>query len=770
MSAELELIARLKNEAKAGLTDLKGNLKDMGVSAEKSSLQLAAVKQQSQLLETQTNKLARAVAMGEKSFDDAERELAEYKRGMADLGQQTTTADTKSRNFGATLQRGLQIYAQVAAGAAAMAVVFKKAFDFAEEGAQLELLEDRFGRLAASIGSNGEQILSALDEATGGMMTTAEQISAASQIISLGLATNEGDVVRLATLVSELGWDMSQVILTFANDSKMRLDSLGLSVTDVEERTRKFIAAGHDASEAFDLAVIEAGEAKLLLLGSAADSSAGAYQRLRVMTAELTDELKRWLAEGLTPVIRTINGDYGDAIGNTIEGNLAQVESMEDLIEAGQRLDSQYRGITRVAADLTGAGDEITEGMLATARAMARGSDSFEEYEDNLRLAFGDANLQRIHDQTFAMGLNQESLYRLERGMAQAELADRKFFAAQVDVEAITAEVAVALRQQAQAAYELSPAYDEFQDKLIQTNAQLSEEEAFVLRANQALRDSQTELGNLGGSLDTTGGNLDGFYTATDQARGITSQFRDEINRVKEDLFGVPPAADAAKTAWNIAAGEMWVEANRVRLEVEKMNEELDSINESYATEIKVENYQETFDAIAALKGIAEDTAGDYNINYNVTTTGSGPEGGGAAGGGAGDLPAPDVPGGNIGPGASSGLSNYMVPAGFNNDNFYIPVSSGEVVNVTTRTQQMLGGGGGIGSPAPPLTFGFGDETAASVADSPTTTSTGSGFVFSPTTTINAGGGADVERIRQVVRQELATAGRQAESQWRMRR
>ncbi|MBK8131032.1 MAG: hypothetical protein IPK53_19670 [bacterium] len=91
----------------------------------------------------------------------------------------------------------------------------------------MELSADRFDKLTASIGTTSAALMGELGAATGDMMTNAQMMASASQIISLGLADTQEGVVDLASLVSELGWDMSQVILTFANNSKMRLDAPG---------------------------------------------------------------------------------------------------------------------------------------------------------------------------------------------------------------------------------------------------------------------------------------------------------------------------------------------------------------------------------------------------------------------------------------------------------------------------------------------------------------------------------------------------------------
>src|SRR5690606_2445834 len=127
----------------------------------------------------------------------------------------------------------------------------------------LQTTAQRFDKLAHSIGSTSDAMLGDLRTATKGMISDMELMASASQIISLRLADNEGQVTRLATVVGTLGWDMQQVILTFANMSTMRLDALGLSVEEVKTKAAELEAAGMSAQEAFKEAVILAGEARL---------------------------------------------------------------------------------------------------------------------------------------------------------------------------------------------------------------------------------------------------------------------------------------------------------------------------------------------------------------------------------------------------------------------------------------------------------------------------------------------------------------------------
>jgi hypothetical protein len=139
----------------------------------------------------------------------------------------------------------------------------QQAYATLRAGAELQTTTERFGKLAASIGTTADVMLGKLREATKGMISDAELMASASGIVSLKLADNEEQVVRLATVVGTLGWDMQQVILTFANLSTMRLDALGLSVDEVKQKQKELMDQGMSTAAAFKEAVIQAGEARL---------------------------------------------------------------------------------------------------------------------------------------------------------------------------------------------------------------------------------------------------------------------------------------------------------------------------------------------------------------------------------------------------------------------------------------------------------------------------------------------------------------------------
>lgn len=339
-------------------------------------------------------------------------------KAAASLKQVNQGAD-KAQSAMQKFNAGLKVVESTMVALGAAGAVFKTAFDMAEAGAQIRLAQERFENLAASIGASSAEILAGITDVTGGMLTQAQAIESANQIINLGLADTGQEVVDLAGLVANLGWDMQTVIMTFANDSKMRLDALGLSVTDVEARMKKFQAAGHSASEAFDLAVIDAGQAKLELLGSAADSSAGSWARFRVQVAEITDSFKTMLADGLTPVVSYITGSYAQSITEVAEGQLAAAQSGEQLIDVLTRQLEVYRAAGNGGLFLTNMEEAVAQSMVNTMSAIAQSSDSLEEFTAALQEAGVNADLVRhyVYVATGVVGQSAEVFYRHQRAV-----------------------------------------------------------------------------------------------------------------------------------------------------------------------------------------------------------------------------------------------------------------------------------------------------------------------------------------------------------------
>lgn len=358
----------------AGIAEAMRGIGGLGQAAKKTDLEMAVARRNTQLYQAGMRALAKDVGTGKISMEAAE---ARAKALRQELGQgETVTKQSGLRwtEMKAKLDLASQAFQTVKQVAA-------EVWQTVGEGAQLELAEARFEKLAGSIGASSDSILQKFSAATGGMISNAEMVANASQIISLGLAGNETDVVRLGNVVSQLGLDMSQVILTFANDSKMRLDALGLSITDVEARTKAYTDTGMAMSQAFDLAVLDALEAKLELIGSAADTTAGDMLKVEAAWANITDEGKKFVALQAGPAVSELADTIGELNTRTEQGlspfsNLVLVVGKLNTAVGGwggegflNWLDKGQKGVSDLTGKITKVTGEVESGLAFTSAA-----------------------------------------------------------------------------------------------------------------------------------------------------------------------------------------------------------------------------------------------------------------------------------------------------------------------------------------------------------------------------------------------------------------
>lgn len=211
-------------------------------------------------------------------------------------------------------------------------------FDALEEGAAISRLNDQFETLAGSIGTTGDALKTKLKDATQGLVDDASLVSGAVDLISLGLAKTEDSAVRLGAVVGALDWDLQVLSLTLANNSTARLDSLGLSMEAVKTRAAALAEEGYNLDEAFDLAVLLEGEARVKLMGNAAETTAGRLRILQNTATNAGNAFKVAFAESLAGAIKVAADEVGyldaaiqetAANAGSLLGNIATVATLQ---------------------------------------------------------------------------------------------------------------------------------------------------------------------------------------------------------------------------------------------------------------------------------------------------------------------------------------------------------------------------------------------------------------------------------------------------------
>lgn len=260
-------------------------------------------------------------------------------------------------------------------------LALKKLYDVAREGAELEYTRIKFDRLAESVGTTSDVLLTELRTATRGTLSDMEAMALAANLLSLGLAKNGDEAVRLAKIQSGLGMDMNQLVLTMTNQTTMRFDALGVSVDGFEEKVEALKEQGYSANDAFNEAFLQQAEMQLERVGNAADESIGSFKRFESQWKNTMDRVKTDTAESLSPLVEVLaegmeaNNSYARAL--EISG-MSQREFSFRATQAGMSI-TEYAGSV-IEADLatqtfTGTLENTGEQAVLTAEQLKEITD-----------------------------------------------------------------------------------------------------------------------------------------------------------------------------------------------------------------------------------------------------------------------------------------------------------------------------------------------------------------------------------------------------------
>lgn len=172
-------------------------------------------------------------------------------------------------------------------------------YELGELGAQAERTEGTFARIAGGA-DNAAQMLDALKVATMGTKGEAELMAGATNLMALGMgdtAEELGAIMRnVEGLGARFGGNMQTFQLMMSNDSLMRIDSFGIGVEEATKRIEEYKAAGMEAGEAFDTAILDLMSDKFDALGGSVEDATTDILRGKAAFADLKTEAGRAFA------------------------------------------------------------------------------------------------------------------------------------------------------------------------------------------------------------------------------------------------------------------------------------------------------------------------------------------------------------------------------------------------------------------------------------------------------------------------------------------
>lgn len=533
--------------AKTGLGDVKAKLQELKGDFDKTKLVAQMI------LRDEATEAAKKARAEIDKMTEAEKKAAVESYALSEAQKDVAAAEAKHAASAESVGDKLAKFGLAIQGAQSLVNVFgdtwNKAMDFGRAGAELEQTKTRFDRLSASIGTTSESLSSKLAAAMGGMASNAEIMAGANQMISLGLAKDEESVVRLATVVNKLGWDMQQVILTFANNSTMRLDALGLSIEDVTGRAKELEAQGYSTDKAFDMAVIEAGEKKIKLLGDSSESSVGSFKRMDAALKDIGDTVKLAFAPGIANAAEAVNllitangkiqsamkqhegsvaataETYGDFVTEMLRAKMVTEGFTNATVEDARNRMAAWGGDVRVVAKEIGS---LSEEQYNQARAANSAKSSDVAMNDALR-----AQQQEARAANEAMGLYADTL---DGGVLPAEQTLTSFIEAANSVSRERRDTMASITDAAIRMTDEDNKRAEIEGKLIALDKEITTQGAVKSSSYVTLQ------GTLGGYTEVIG-----FATEAQlQQRDALRDTLDEMQRTAE--------IEAAKSAFDALA------------------------------------------------------------------------------------------------------------------------------------------------------------------------------------------------------------------------
>lgn len=271
------------SQAEAAMTNLGQNAARLG------GLYGAALDPASKFSQ-RTDELTAAFKRGDISARQYESGLKSATWQAMSFGEKTQALTSRFHEWA----KGVQTFALNATGAAvAVGYAGKKMFEFAESGAQIEYTAEKFDRLSRSVGTTGNIFLNQLRTATKGTVSDFELMSQGADLFQLGLAKDSTEAIRLSRVMTALGMDTGQLTLALANQSKKRLDQLGLSLSKFNEIEAKLKDSGLSKEDAFKEAFLQTAEQTVVTTGNRADSDVGNFLRLRAEATNFWNSLKQ---------------------------------------------------------------------------------------------------------------------------------------------------------------------------------------------------------------------------------------------------------------------------------------------------------------------------------------------------------------------------------------------------------------------------------------------------------------------------------------------
>lgn len=255
--------------------------------------------------------------------DDDLRRAADSLERVGDTGRRALDGIEQKARGGLgllNLQAGISLVGQ---GLSALQGIATTTFSALSEGAALSDARGDFADLSTEINTTADALEGRLRQATGGLITDAQLISDASNLMALNLGLTEDELVDFAGVAAELDWNMEALADTLNTGATRGLKEMGLSISDVKGRMAELEEQGIATDKAFRMAILEVAEEKIGRVGRKSEEAAGQLQIMEVAIQNAGTAFKEAFAESVADRLEVAAGGamaLGDNLNYAAEG------------------------------------------------------------------------------------------------------------------------------------------------------------------------------------------------------------------------------------------------------------------------------------------------------------------------------------------------------------------------------------------------------------------------------------------------------------------
>ena len=323
-----------------GMTSAKASLKYFSDSAKRTNTETAKLAETTGTLKADIGKFSTMLSSAtprnieyadsfgiiKKNFEDGNITIDQARESINDLTKEMkdgTKAQGAFAGEGVNITKALGLVAIGIGAVVSAAVLMKKVFDFGEAGAQVTRLSDASSQVAKSMGSDMDDIVSAVRSASLNTVSDYDIMEASSRAMMLGVSADAGQLANLMEVAALRGRAMGVSTTQAFNDivtgigrmSPLILDNLGI-VIDAEARFGDYAKSigktkdeltGAEKKQALLNAVLEEGNVLLDKAGGLTKDAASEYEQFDAAIKNLTNTFKENASEGITPVVENMN-------------------------------------------------------------------------------------------------------------------------------------------------------------------------------------------------------------------------------------------------------------------------------------------------------------------------------------------------------------------------------------------------------------------------------------------------------------------------------